>query len=121
MSDNELAAFFGLVISLTIAVSVVARTWLKYQQLKRQGTPAALPPAVDDRLLRIENAVDAIAIEVERISEGQRFTTQLLSDRAGAAAPEAGAPEARAPEAVRPRGQAGQGGRALAGPGERGA
>jgi hypothetical protein len=32
------------------------------------------------RLARIEAAVDAIAIEVERISEGQRFTTRLLSD-----------------------------------------
>ncbi len=32
----------------------------------------------------IEQAVDAIAIEVERISEGQRFTTKLLAERAGA-------------------------------------
>jgi hypothetical protein len=32
------------------------------------------------RLARIEQAVDAIAVEVERISEGQRFTTRLLSD-----------------------------------------
>lgn len=35
----------------------------------------------DDRLARIEQAVDAIALEVERISEGQRFTTKLLSER----------------------------------------
>ena len=28
-----------------------------------------------------EQAVDAIAIEIERISEGQRFTTKLLADR----------------------------------------
>ena len=32
------------------------------------------------RLERIEQAVDAIAVEVERISEGQRFTTKVLSD-----------------------------------------
>ena len=38
--------------------------------------------ANDERLARIEQAVDAIAVEVERISEGQRFTTRLLSDRA---------------------------------------
>jgi hypothetical protein len=35
----------------------------------------------DKRIERIENAVDAIAIEVERISEAQRFTTGLLADR----------------------------------------
>jgi len=30
----------------------------------------------------LEHAVDAIAVEVERISEGQRFTTRLLSEEA---------------------------------------
>jgi hypothetical protein len=38
----------------------------------------------DDRLARLEQAVEAIAIEVERISEGQRFTTKLLTERAAA-------------------------------------
>jgi hypothetical protein len=43
-----------------------------------------LPPSHDrteERLARIEQAVDAIAVEVERISEGQRFTTKLLSEK----------------------------------------
>ena len=35
----------------------------------------------ESRIERIENAVDAIAIEVERISEAQRFTVALLSER----------------------------------------
>ena len=35
----------------------------------------------DHRLERIEHAIDAMAIEVERISEGQRFVTRLLSER----------------------------------------
>ena len=39
----------------------------------------------DQRLARLEQAVDAIAIEVERISEGQRFTTRLLSEQKEAA------------------------------------
>lgn len=38
----------------------------------------------DARLARIEQSVDAIALEVERISEGQRFTTKLLSENARA-------------------------------------
>ncbi|MEO6526481.1 MAG: hypothetical protein ABIP93_07645 [Gemmatimonadaceae bacterium] len=41
-------------------------------------------PEQDDRLARLEQAVEAIAIEVERISEGQRFTTKLLTERAAA-------------------------------------
>lgn len=40
----------------------------------------SVSPATDERLARIEQAVDAIAVEVERISEGQRFTTKLLSE-----------------------------------------
>ena len=36
------------------------------------------------RLERMEQAIDSIAIEVERSSEGQRFTTKLLSERASA-------------------------------------
>lgn len=36
---------------------------------------------VEDRLERIERAVEATSIEVERISEGQRFTTKLLTAR----------------------------------------
>jgi hypothetical protein len=35
----------------------------------------------DHRLERIEQAIDAMAVEVERIAEGQRIVTKLLSDR----------------------------------------
>ena len=46
------------------------------------SAPAAqVAPATDARLDRIEHAVEAIAVEVERISEGQRFTTKLLAER----------------------------------------
>ena len=45
------------------------------------GDPA-VSAAADARLSRLEQAVDAIAFEVERISEGQRFTTKLLSEQA---------------------------------------
>ena len=40
-----------------------------------------------ERLARIEAAVESIAIEVERISEAQRFTTKLLSERTAGALP----------------------------------
>ncbi|MGI8400264.1 MAG: hypothetical protein ACR2NS_01495 [Gemmatimonadaceae bacterium] len=42
-----------------------------------------IPSEVTSRLERIEQAVDAVALEVERISEGQRFTTKLLSEGKG--------------------------------------
>ena len=44
-----------------------------------------IPTEVASRLERMEQAIEAVAIEVERISEGQRFTTKLLSEGRGAA------------------------------------
>ena len=62
---------------------------------KRMGeSPVAhaIPSDVSARLERMEHAIDSIAIEVERISEGQRFTTKLLSERTSSAAIGTGAP-----------------------------
>ncbi|HEX9310823.1 MAG TPA: hypothetical protein VF887_08420 [Gemmatimonadaceae bacterium] len=42
-----------------------------------------IPTEVSARLERIEQSLDAVAVEVERISEGQRFTTKLLSEGRG--------------------------------------
>ena len=47
----------------------------------RSGISTPQIQQMDDRLSRIEQAIDAMAVEVERISEGQRFTTKLLSER----------------------------------------
>ena len=66
-------------------ISSVAKTWAAAQHREgRAGSPDLR--ALEARLARIEQAVDAIAIEVERVAEGQRFTTSLLSDRVPRAA-----------------------------------
>jgi len=53
--------------------------------------PRSVPPrelsAINGRLERIEAAVDAIAVEVERISESQRFTARLQSEHPSARLP----------------------------------
>jgi hypothetical protein len=54
------------------------------RRMDRQAVSAKIPPELTQRLERMEQAIDAIAVEVERISEGQRFTTRLLSDRQAA-------------------------------------
>jgi hypothetical protein len=46
-----------------------------------ESKPTSIPGDVSARLQRMEQAIDSIAIEVERISEGQRFTTKLLAER----------------------------------------
>lgn len=56
--------------------------------LKRSNQPKLSPQLLEGtaRLERIEQAVDAMSIEIERISEGQRFVTQLMSSKAPAPA-----------------------------------
>ena len=74
--------FFVIAIVAIVAGSVsgVFKMWLK------RPVRAALPQGdlkeIREGLGRLEQAIDAIAIEVERLSEGQRFTTRLLSERA---------------------------------------
>jgi phosphoribosylaminoimidazole carboxylase (NCAIR synthetase) len=59
------------------------------RQLDKQ--PRGITPEIGARFERMEQSIEAIAIEIERISEGQRFTTKLLAERAGAAGPPASA------------------------------
>ena len=47
------------------------------------------------RLQRLEQGMDAIAVEIERISEGQRFVTKLLSEPRPLATPRRVAPTQR--------------------------
>lgn len=59
-----------------VAIGLGSRILWRWGSLKK---PAAQMPQDDDRMLRLETAVDTIAIEVERISEAQRFMVGLLS------------------------------------------
>jgi hypothetical protein len=52
-----------------------------YARRMERGEVARVPSEVGARLERMEQAIDSIAVEVERISEGQRFTTKLLAER----------------------------------------
>ncbi len=75
---------FTMITTIVIGVPLVrglVRRWDRESQMPR------VPAEVQTRLERIEQAVDAIAIEVERISEGQRFVTKLLADRGAERAP----------------------------------
>jgi heme/copper-type cytochrome/quinol oxidase subunit 2 len=67
----------GLVIMvLGFPVVRLITKWLEPRPL----APRELS-AISGRLERIETAVDSIAIEVERISEAQRFSARLQSEQ----------------------------------------
>jgi len=71
-----------LAISI-VPISVIgwplARAYAR--RVEQESARPHIPSEVTARLERMEQAIDSIAVEVERISEGQRFTTKLLSER----------------------------------------
>jgi len=76
---------FMLVVLLPLSIAFARRIWKK-----SVVTVTAFPRELADRLSRMENAVEATSLEVERIGEGQRFLTNLLTEKAAAQALPAG-------------------------------
>ncbi len=70
-----------IVTGATVIFTPMARAYAR--RMEKEGSNTRLSPDVTARLERMEHAIDSIAIEIERISEGQRFTTKLLAERAG--------------------------------------
>lgn len=83
--------FLGSILFLTIA------TRFLWRLTSRKSLPA--PRMEDDRLQRLEEAVDTIAVEIERMSEAQRFTAKLLLER-GAEAQQPVQSAAKVPERI---------------------
>ena len=65
----------GVVLLLPFVLVLARRLWVR--GVRREPVDLENSP----RLQRIEQAVEAIAVEVERIGEAQRFTTKLLAER----------------------------------------
>jgi hypothetical protein len=84
-----------ILIAFPLAAGFARSLW---KRANRPGPPPAVFTETAQRLERLEASVDAIAIEIERISEGQRFVTKLLSENQPA--PMLGAGQ-RTPETVR--------------------
>ncbi len=61
------------------------KTYLNHRE-KMTGLAMTNPglASSDQRLARVERAIESIAIEVERIGEGQRYVTKLLNESAKA-------------------------------------
>ena len=79
-------AFFVMCAVIAIGVPLV-RAITRRMDRRNAAAPTA-DADTRDRLERIEQAVDAIAVEVERISEGQRFTTKIISEFRGLPQPD---------------------------------
>ncbi|MBA3671540.1 MAG: hypothetical protein H0W68_05895 [Gemmatimonadaceae bacterium] len=79
-------AFF-IMLGCMVVLTPLARAFGRV--IERRGQVSAPAPQLVEQLQRIEQAVDTMSVEIERISESQRFLTKLQSgsvDRLGAPA-----------------------------------
>ena len=80
MDENLAGVIKVMFITGTVLISTIILVIAERRKAKPPQDGRLLE--IQDRLTRIEQAVDTIAIEVERVSEGQRFTSKLLAERA---------------------------------------
>jgi hypothetical protein len=70
-----LGGMFIVCAVLPLSIAFARRIW------KRGGQViAAFPKEIAERMTRVEQIVESTAIEVERIGEGQRFMTRVLTE-----------------------------------------
>jgi hypothetical protein len=89
-----LGGLFFVFVLVPLALSAAKGRWRRFG---RSDAYSGLSADAEQRLKRIEQSIDAIALEIERVSEGQRFVTKLLSESQHLPAIGTG----RVPEAVR--------------------
>ena len=80
-------AFFPVSITLTALWFSARRRAEKAEAIVHELAIAPVLRGENASAAQLGQAIDAIAVEVERISEGQRFTTRLLSERRDAIVP----------------------------------
>jgi len=81
---GKVVVALSFLASAAYSINAIARAAVAHRREGARLERESASPLSEARLARIEQAVEAIAIEVERISEGQRFTTRLLSEQSHA-------------------------------------
>ena len=96
MERDRMLGFGTMIVLLPLVLAFSRRLW------HRGGPRQSVDIEESPRLQRMEQAIESIALEVERIGEAQRFTTRLLADRQPDAAARLGVPARREPGTVTP-------------------
>lgn len=80
---EDAAPLFGLAAMLWGAgfvIHALGYWWFRARQLDRTNPPPIAPATVESRLARIETAIEAVAIEVERLGEAHRFISRFPAE-----------------------------------------
>jgi hypothetical protein len=86
-----------VVVFLPLSLAYARRIWRRSAKIVTN-----IPKELSERLMRVEQTVEATAIEIERIGEGQRFMTRLFTEGQHAHALPAGGSQLPGAPSVRP-------------------
>jgi hypothetical protein len=79
---GAIIALTGLIAGICVlAGAFIGAYFFGKSKGHREIMGAGRDPELIARIARIEQIVESTAIEIERITEGQRFTTKLLSEK----------------------------------------
>src|SRR5207237_779468 len=78
---DEIAPVVAIVSVFVLAPFAIAISRFIWKRSTPSPQRAAPEQTSDRRLDELQHSMDAMAIEIERISEGQRFVTKVLSER----------------------------------------
>jgi hypothetical protein len=82
-SDDDMvgAGFAGAGIMFALFIPLIWRTFRRRRHVPPgTNTTGATPAIGSERIERMEMAIDSIAVEMERVSENQRFMTRLMTE-----------------------------------------
>ena len=81
---HDVAVFASIAATIVLSIAAVGLVGMRVHTYWRRAVrrAAAAGQPEQDRLARLEQAMDAFALDVERIAEGQRFLTRLEVERA---------------------------------------
>jgi len=97
MAAGVAAGAGSVLVIMTALIFFLRRAWKR----RARTAPPMLLAADSERLQRLEHGIDAMAIEIERISEGQRYVTKLLSESHGGVPAPAGQASVREGDTAR--------------------
>jgi hypothetical protein len=73
------AGFTGAGIMFALFIPLMVK-YFRRRKWSPAGTTTQVPAIGGERIDRMEQAIDSIAVEIERVSENQRFMTRLMTE-----------------------------------------
>ena len=88
MDLGELIPIMGIAMLAGTTALSIAGAYVLGRSRRRDDRQAKADPELTDRVARVEHLLETMALEIERVGEGQRFLIKVMADKQLSSAPE---------------------------------